>query len=260
MSASADSPYVLHPDTASPGPLAERPRARVVGAGDHEEAADTVGERVERLRVGLDRAVVVQVVGLDVGDDRDLGVVGEEGAVALVRFGDEDVARAVVGVGPGLVEIAADGERRVGAAVLQCDGEHRGRRRLAVGAGDGDRAPLGHDRRQGSRPRAGPATGARRASTTSGFVLADGRGHHDGVGAAEWSAAWPTWTVAPSARRPTRTLESLASLPETGTPRASMIRAIPLMPAPPIPTKCTLPSSSAGSTRSGGATITTYLH
>ena len=36
-------------------------------------------------------------------------------------------------------------------------------------------------------------------------------------------------------------------------PRASMIRAIPLMPAPPMPTKCTRPSSSAGRTCAGRA-------
>ena len=45
---------------------------------------------------------------------------------------------------------------------------------------------------------------------------------------------------------PPATTESLASLPLTGSPRASMIRAMPDMPAPPIPMKCTRPSSSAG--------------
>jgi hypothetical protein len=83
-------------------------------------------------------AVVVEVVGLDVGDDRGVRAVGQERAVALVGLDDEQVAAAVVGVAGRLVEVAADGERRVDAAVLRRDGEHRGRRGLAVGAGDGD--------------------------------------------------------------------------------------------------------------------------
>ena len=88
---------------------------------------------------------MVEVVGLDVGDDARLGWQGEERAVALVGLGDEDVAGAEVGVAAGLVELAADRERRVGAAVLQRDGEHRGGRGLAVRARDGDAAVARHD-------------------------------------------------------------------------------------------------------------------
>ena len=42
-------------------------------------------------------------------------------------------------------------------------------------------------------------------------------------------------------------------------PRASMIRAMPDRPAPPMPTKCTGPSSSAGSSTSGTGTFTGRL-
>jgi len=56
--------------------------------------------------------------------------------VALVGFGDEAVAAAVVRVGSRLAQVAADGERRVHPGVLQRDDEHRGGRGLAVCAGD----------------------------------------------------------------------------------------------------------------------------
>src|SRR5580700_423465 len=38
----------------------------------------------------------------------------------------------------------------------------------------------------------------------------------------------------------------MVSLPDTSMPRASMIRAMPDMPAPPIPMKCTRPRWTAG--------------
>ena len=46
------------------------------------------------------------------------------------------------------------------------------------------------------------------------------------------------------------TSEGMESLPDTAIPRASMIRAIPDMPAPPMPAKCTRPSWVSGSTPS----------
>ena len=52
-------------------------------------------------------------------------------------------------------------------------------------------------------------------------------------------ASWPTSTRAPSARRASTARESLASDPETDTPRASRMRAIPLIPAPPMPMRWT---------------------
>src|SRR5690242_3674707 len=59
-------------------------------------------------------------------------------------------------------------------------------------------------------------------------------------------AACPICTPAPSARSLPSSAESLASLPDTLMPRASMMRAIPDMPAPPRPAKCTRPSRAAG--------------
>ena len=105
-----------------PRPRAQRgqpQRAGVVGAGDEEPAG---GRSVpdELLEGRVDRggvAVVVEVVGLDVGDDGRVRAVDEERAVALVGLDDEQVAAAVVGVAGRLVEVAADGEGRVDPAV-----------------------------------------------------------------------------------------------------------------------------------------------
>ena len=73
-----------------------------------------------------------------------------------------------------------------------------------------------------------------------GVVGADRGGDDDGVGVAEVRRVVPdVRPVAPSARSASSVGVSRASLPETGTPRASRIRAMPLIPAPPMPTKCT---------------------
>ena len=85
------------------------------------------------------------MVGLDVGDDRDGRRVGEERAVALVGLGDEDVAEAVVRARPRRQQVAADHERRVGAAGLQRDDEHRRGRRLARAARHAGGAVVGHE-------------------------------------------------------------------------------------------------------------------
>lgn len=42
------------------------------------------------------------MIGLDVGDHRDVGCVLQQRAIAFVGFGDETVATAVMGVGTGL--------------------------------------------------------------------------------------------------------------------------------------------------------------
>ena len=52
-----------------------------------------------------------------------------------------------------------------------------------------------------------------------------------------FSGACPTKIVAPSALREVRTAESFLSEPDTVKPLANMMRAIPLIPAPPIPIK-----------------------
>jgi hypothetical protein len=77
----------------------------------------------------------------------------------------------------------------------------------------------------------------RRASTSSGLVSRIAEDTTTVSASPTWPGAWPMCTVAPTARSAASARESLASLPETGRPRASRIRAMPDMPAPPMPTK-----------------------
>ncbi len=124
--------------------------AGVVGGDDQGAAgADAADEGLEGLVDLVHRGVVGVVVQLDVEDDGDLGGVLVEAAVALVGLGDEDLALAVLGVGAGGVQVAADGVRRLETERAEGDGEHGGGGRLAVGAGDGDRAQAVHQGREG---------------------------------------------------------------------------------------------------------------
>ncbi len=126
-------------------PPGQLPGALVVGADDEGAAGhDPSGERLEGLVDLVHGGVVGVVVEFDVEDDRDLGGVLVEAAVALVGLGDEDLALAVQGVGTGRVEVAADRVRGPAAQLGERDGEHGGGGRLAVRAGDGDRAQPVH--------------------------------------------------------------------------------------------------------------------
>ena len=82
----------------------------------------------------------------------------------------------------------------------------------------------------------------RRASATSGLSSRTATETTRVSTSLMLAASWPRATRAPSARSAASAGESMASLPLTGMPRASMIRAMPESPAPPIPTKCTRPS------------------
>src|SRR3546814_1627158 len=70
-----------------------------------------LGERIAHAREVA--AVVLQVVGVDVGDDRDQRVQAQEAAVALVGLGHQPVAAAQARVCAGGEQLAADDEGRV---------------------------------------------------------------------------------------------------------------------------------------------------
>jgi hypothetical protein len=112
-------------------------RDRVIGACD-AHPGDPGEELVERGGETREAAVVVEVVGLDVGDDAGFGGELEERAVALVGFDHEPFTLVVRGVGADLVEIAPDDEARPPTGGAQDQRQHRRRCRLAVTAGDGD--------------------------------------------------------------------------------------------------------------------------
>ena len=105
------------------------------------------GEAVERQVLDqrqkgvLDRVEgleMVEMLGIDVGDDGDVGRQLEEGAVALVGLDHHPVARAEPGVGAIGVDDAAVDDGRIEAGGVEQRRHQRGRRRLAVRAGDGD--------------------------------------------------------------------------------------------------------------------------
>ena len=125
--------------------------ARVVGA-HHLRAGDLREVAVESGLDRLDRAVVVEVVGLDVREDRAVQRQLQVRAVALVGLDDEPFAAGPLRAGSHVGDIAADDEARPPPRLGQDQHEHRRRGGLAVGAGDGQRLGLGADRRQHPGP------------------------------------------------------------------------------------------------------------
>ena len=89
-------------------------RARIVARG-HHELGRALGERHEGVLERLLRAVVIEVVGVDVGDQGDGGVVEQERAVGLVGLDDEELARSVRRAAAEARDHAAVHEARVGA-------------------------------------------------------------------------------------------------------------------------------------------------
>ena len=180
------------------------------------------------------------MIGVDVGDHREHRREVQERRVRLVGFGDQELALAEARVGVGGQQPAADDERRIEAAF----GEHRRdearRRGLAVRAGDRDALLQAHQLGQHQRARHDRnAALARRGD----FRIVGGhrRRHDDRVGAGD---------VAPRRGRSRSSTPSLArrarrrALGEVGarhahSPASTSTSAMPLIPAPPMPTKCT---------------------
>jgi len=93
----------------------------------------------------LERAVVVQVVRLDVGHDRQGGLEDLERAVALVGLDHQEVAAVPHRIGADLAHVRTDQKRRGEAGLDQDEGQHRRGRGLAVGARHRHRAAGGGD-------------------------------------------------------------------------------------------------------------------
>ncbi len=74
------------------------------------------------------RAVVVEVIGVDVRDERDRGVVEQEGAVGLVGLDDEQVAGAPVRADAERLDDPAVDEARILLELDQRGDDHAGRR------------------------------------------------------------------------------------------------------------------------------------
>ena len=112
---------------------------RVVEA-QHRQAVKRhfLDELDEGVLQDLVRLVEIEVLGVDVGDDRDRGREAQERAVALVGLGDQQVAFAEARVAAERGHAPADHHRRVEACRAQNRGHERSGGGLAVRAGDGD--------------------------------------------------------------------------------------------------------------------------
>ena len=86
----------------------------------------------------VEAAIMFEMLGIDVGHDRDRPVEPQEAAVALVGLDHHPVGLAEPGVGAIAVDDPAVDHRRVDPAGVEHRGDHRRRGGLAVGARDRD--------------------------------------------------------------------------------------------------------------------------
>ena len=123
----------------------QRLHHRMVDA-HHGEAVErhVLDEIAERVLHGLEGLEVVEMLGIDIGDDGDIGRQLEEGAVALVGFHHHPLAGAEPRVGAVGIDDAAIDDGGIEIAGIEQGRDHRGRRGLAVGAGDRDAALQPH--------------------------------------------------------------------------------------------------------------------
>ena len=100
------------------------------------------------LQVVKAAAVVFEVVGVNVGDDRHHRLQMEEGGVGFVRFRHQILPVAEAGVAACGGEHAADDKGRVESGIGENRGNQAGSGGLAVGSGDGDAEAEAHQLRQ----------------------------------------------------------------------------------------------------------------
>ena len=146
------------------------------------------------------------MVAIDIGDQRYHRLQQQKRAIGFVGLGDQVAAFAQPRIGAEGVDQPADHERRIHPGAGQQAGHQRGGGGLSVGSSHGDTGTKAHQLTEhfGSRH-------YRYSRLSRGVQL-------DVVGC---------WTVALSWR----------SDPLTSNPRLTSTSAMPLMPAPPIPTK-----------------------
>ena len=94
---------------------------------------------VERRLHAVEGAEMVEMLRIDIGDDRDRGGELDEGPVAFVRLDHHPIARAEARVGAIGVDDTAIDHRRVVARAFENGGDEGGGGRLAMSAGDRDR-------------------------------------------------------------------------------------------------------------------------
>ncbi len=173
-------------DDAAVGDLADEALHRRVVDTHHREAIErqVLDEGTERRLDRVEGAEMVEMLGIDIGDDRDVGGKLQEGAVRLVSLDHHPVALAHTGIGAVGVDDAAIDHGRVETAGVDQRRDERGGRGLAVGAADGDALLEPHQLGE----HLGAAHHRQAAGTRGGElgVVALDRGrHHHHFGAAE---------------------------------------------------------------------------
>ena len=114
----------------------------LIVAVDDEGVGGQVTELVEGLFDIIQRFEVVEVVGVDIEDDRDVGRELQECVHIFARLTHDDVAVADIAVAADEGQLAANDGGGVKAGADQHLAEHRGGGSFAVSAGYGDAAPV----------------------------------------------------------------------------------------------------------------------
>ena len=114
----------------------------LVIAVDDETAGGQMAELVEALFDIIQRLEVVQMIRVDVEDDRDIRRQLEEGVHILACFAHDDVAVTDIAVAADEGQLAADDGGGIKAGADQHLAEHSGSGRLAVRTGYGDAAAI----------------------------------------------------------------------------------------------------------------------
>ena len=111
---------------------------RMVDAHHGEAVEGNVLDEGEEGLLGLvEGAVMVEVLGIDVGDDHDVGGKLDEGAVGFIRLHHHPVALAEARIGAIGVDDAAVDDGGIEVAGIEQCGDQRGGRGLAVRAAHG---------------------------------------------------------------------------------------------------------------------------
>jgi hypothetical protein len=158
----------------------ERLNLRMVGAANGKAVERDVGDEiVEPLAQVLDRAPVLHMLGVDIGDDGDGRGQTVEAAVALIRLDHHPFPCPGAGVGAIGMDDSAIDDGGVKATLVQKCRDHRRRRGLAMRPTDGNVRAHAHQFRQ----HLGPAHHRKAAPARLfqfGVALLDRRGnHHD---------------------------------------------------------------------------------
>ena len=194
----------------------QRLHHRMVGA-HHREAVErhVLDEGAEGLLHRLEGLEVVEMLGVDVGDDGDVGRQLQEGAVGLVGLDHHPVAGAEPRIGAVGVDDAAVDDGRIEAAGIEQRGDQRGGRGLAVRAGDRDAALQPHQLGQHLGAAHDRQALARARPTSSGLSRLIAVETTTTSASPRFAAAWPMAIVAPLSRRRLTLALSAASEPCT---------------------------------------------